>query len=74
MYVCIYIYIYTPFITKNFSIIKWLKGFKDHHTRVIGERIIPFSYLICENDVAGVIVPPLAADKAYSTEHGLVEE
>ena len=32
------------------------------------------SYLIRENAVAAVIVPPLAADKAYSTEHGLVEE
>ena len=32
------------------------------------------AYLIHENDVTAVIVPPLAADKAYSTEHGLVED
>ena len=64
----------TPFITKNFGIIKWLEFFKDHFTQVIGERNIPLSYLIRENDVAAVIVPPLAANKSYSTEHGSVEE
>ena len=64
----------TPFITKNFGIIKWLEVFKDHVTLVIGERNIPLSYLIRENDVAALIVPPLAADKSYSTEHGSVEE
>ena len=64
----------TSFITKNFGIIKWLEVFKDHITRVIGEQNIPLSYLIRENEVAAVIAPPLAADKAYSTEHGSVEE
>ena len=64
----------TPSITKNFGIIKWLEFFKDHLTWVIGERNIPLSYLIRKNDVAAVIVPPLAAGKAYSTEHGSVEE
>ena len=54
----------TPLFTKNFGIIKWLDFFKDHLTQVIGERNIPLSYLISENDVAAVIVPPLAADKA----------
>ena len=28
---------YTPFITNNFGIIKWVDFFKDHLTRVIGE-------------------------------------
>ena len=64
----------TPFITKNFGIIKWLEVFKYHLTRVIGEQNIPLSYLIHKNVVAAVIVPPLPADKAYSTEHGLVED
>ena len=64
----------TPFVTKNFGIIKWIEVFKDRLTRVIGERNIPLSYLIRENDIAAVIVPPLAADKAYSIEHGSVEE
>ena len=54
--------------------IKWLEVFKYHLTRVIGERKIPLSYLIHKNDVAEVIVPPLAADKAYSKEHGSVED
>ena len=54
----------TPFITKSFDIIKWLEFFKDHLTRVIGERNIPLSYLIRENYVAAVIVPPLAANKS----------
>ena len=63
----------TLFITKSFDIIKWIEVFKDHLTHVIGERKIPLSYLIRENDVAAVIVPHLAANKAYSTEHGLVE-
>ena len=63
-----------PFIANNFGIIKWLELFKDHLTRVIGEQNIPLSYLIRKNDLAAVIVPPLAADKAYSTEHGSVEE
>ena len=57
----------TPFITKNFGFIKGLEVFKDHLTQVIGEQNIPLSYLICENDVAAIIVPPLAADKAYLT-------
>ena len=64
----------TLFITKSFGVIKWLEVFKDHLTRIIGERNIPLSYLIHENDVVALIVPPLAADKAYSTEHGSVEE
>ena len=54
--------------------IKWLEFFKDHLTRVIEEQNIPLSYLIHKNYVAAVTVPPLPADKAYSTEHGLVEE
>ena len=37
----------TPFINNNFGIIKWLEVFKDHLTRVIGERNNPLSYLIC---------------------------
>ena len=64
----------TPFITKHFGIIKWLEVFKYHLTQFIGEQNIPLSYLIRENDVAALIVPPLAADKAYSIEHGSVEE
>ena len=32
----------TPFITKNFGIIKWLEVFKDHLTWVIEEQKIPF--------------------------------
>ena len=64
----------TPFITNNFGMIKWLEVFKHHLTWFIGEQNIPLSYLIRENDVAAVIVPPLVANKAYSTEHGLVEE
>ena len=64
----------TPFITKNFGIIKWIEVFKDHLTRVVGERNIPLLYLIREKDVAALIVPPLAADKAYSIDHGSIEE
>ena len=64
----------TPFITNNFGMIKWLEVFKNHLARVIGEQNIPLSYHIHKNDVAEVIVPPLAADKAYSTDHGSVEE
>ena len=64
----------TPFITKNFGIIKWIEVFKYPLTHVIVERNIPLSYLIRENDVSAVIVPPLAANKSYSTEHGSVEE
>ena len=54
--------------------IKWLEFFKDHLTRVIEEQNIPLSYLIHKHDVAAVIIPPLVADKAYSTEHGSVED
>ena len=63
-----------PFITKNFGIIEWLELFKDHLTQVIGEQNNPLSYLIRENDVAAVTVPPLAADKAYSIELCSVKE
>ena len=64
----------TPFITNNFGIIKWLEFFKDHLTRVIGEQNISLSYLIRENDVSAVNVPPLASKKSDSTEHGSVKE
>ena len=38
----------TPFITRNFAIIKWLEVFKDHLTQVIGERNISLSYLFAK--------------------------
>ena len=57
-----------PKITKSLPVLKWMEVFKDFLALVIGVRVIPLSYVICEEETVPAQVPNL-----HSTEHRSVE-
>ena len=60
-------------ITKALPIIKWTEAFQDFLNRVIGARMIPLTYVICNDPQVPGLAPPLAPNQPHSTEHGSVE-
>ena len=62
-----------PKITKALPIIKWTEAFQDFLNRVIGARMIPLAYVICNVPQVPGLVPTLAPNQPHSTEHGSVE-
>ena len=62
-----------PKITKALPIIKWTEAFQEFLNRVIGARMIPLAYVICNDPQVPGLAPPLAPNQPHSTEHGSVE-
>ena len=62
-----------PKITKAVPIIKWTEAFQDFLNRVIGARMIPLAYVICNDPQVPGLAPQLAPNQPHSTEHGSVE-
>ena len=62
-----------PNITKALSVIKWTQAFGDYLDSIIGHRIIPLSYIVCEEVTLPVHAPPLVPGKPHSEYHGSVE-
>ena len=55
-----------PKITKSLPIIKWTEVFKDFLAQVISVRVIPLSYVICEEETVPAQVPNLATNQPHS--------
>ena len=62
-----------PKITKALPIIKWTEAFQDFLNRVIGAKMIPLAYVICNDPQVPGLAPTLAPNQPHSTEHGSVE-
>ncbi len=63
----------TPTITRALPIMKWSEAFETFLSQVIGNRMIPLSYVIRTDETVAATAPPLIANKCYSVEHGSVE-
>ena len=63
----------TPLISKDLPVIKWVEAFRDHLHRCIGSRCVPLAYVIRDVTDVPEVVPTLATDQPYSTEHGSIE-
>lgn len=62
-----------PKISRTLPIIKWTEAFQDYLARVIGNRMIPLSYVIRAESQVPAAVPDLANNQPHSAEHGSVE-
>ena len=63
----------TPLISKDLPVIKWVEAFRDHLHRCIGSRCVPLAYVIRDDTDVPAVVPTLATNQPYSTEHGSIE-